>query len=167
MLMPHQLKRSVFEEAIALAPLYGKLVHQISLDPAFIEQALAQYGKALCSNLYCDPSCCSVSDEFTVKLVDIMKKVVAEGIKQVPLHALLGLFALLRTEPENSLCYPPIGLYDSQRRSYPTSRVKHNIISFCSLVKQDRSIASVHSRDLDQRYGGTIGPMPPTTEPNP
>lgn len=42
-LVPHPLKKEIFEEGLALAPLFGKLVQNISLDPQFLIEAHHKY----------------------------------------------------------------------------------------------------------------------------
>eukprot|EP01122_Echinamoeba_exundans_P012724 TRINITY_DN5404_c0_g3_i3.p2 TRINITY_DN5404_c0_g3~~TRINITY_DN5404_c0_g3_i3.p2 ORF type:complete len:369 (-),score=51.10 TRINITY_DN5404_c0_g3_i3:375-1481(-) len=64
-LVPHPLKREIFEEGLALAPLFGKLVQNISEDAQFLIDAHH-----------------NVTDEFTTHLLSILKQVVNEGIRQ-------------------------------------------------------------------------------------
>lgn len=64
-LVPHPVKREVFDQAKESAVLFGRLVHLVSQDSEYIEKVLK-----------------SVTDPFTARLKQILRTVVSEGVKQ-------------------------------------------------------------------------------------
>jgi glutathione synthase len=70
-LVGHPIKKRVFEQALEVGPLFGRLVHAVSQDHDYIRAALK-----------------NVSDPFTVRLLSIMNEVDKEGEKQ---HLAMGI----------------------------------------------------------------------------